>query len=413
MADDLLIPNLLPGAGEGEPGKAPGLRPGGSRQEGVLQAGDAVETYYEILGVRRDASDREIKDAYRLLARRLHPDVSRETGAEEGFKKVNEAYRVLSDPVERGRYDTLGHEKYRRSPAGSPDHPPSRAPGDYQAQGDIFDLFFSERSWGPAEAFRPRASSDILVRVQVTLGEALLGSERVIEVPSAARCTACGGTGSSTGKAVPCPRCGGSGREETGGRGSPGTGPAPCRECGGRGRIPGSRCSSCDGWGAIQETKRVMVRIPPGIDSGMRIRKEGFGGRGDGIPGGDLYVEVNVLPHPVFTRKGEDLETPVHLSPARAALGSAVMVETVDGRSLRVEIPPGVQHDTAVRVPGEGVKARDRAGDLVLRIRIDSPGEITAEERELYRKILRIEERKEEKKGIISGYLSRLKGAGR
>jgi molecular chaperone DnaJ len=371
------------------------------------------ETYYELLGVRRNASDREIKDAYRVLARQLHPDVSREAGAEERFKGVNEAYRVLSNPVERGRYDTLGHEKYRKSPPGSTDPSHPRGAGDAPPGSDIFDLFFSERSWGPAQAFRPRGCSDLLVRVPVSFEEALLGSERVIEVPSASRCTTCGGTGSRTGKAGPCPRCGGSGREEAGGRGSTGNGPAPCRECGGRGRIPESRCTSCDGWGEIQETKRVTVRIPPGIDNGMRIRKEGLGSREDGIPSGDLYVEVTVLPHPRFTRKGDDLETPVHLSPARAALGSVITVETVDGRSIRVEIPLGVQHEGSVRVPGEGVKARDRAGDLVLRIWIDTPEKITAEERDLYRQLVRIEERKEEKKGVISGYLSWLKGPGR
>jgi molecular chaperone DnaJ len=160
----------------------------------------------------------------------------------------------------------------------------------------------------------------------------------------------------------------------------------------------------------------VTVRLPPGIDSGMRIRKEGLGkGRDPEIPEGDLYVEVMILPHGRFTRKGDDLEIPVHISPPRAALGTAVDVETLDGRLIRVEIPPGLQHDATVRVRGEGVKMRDRCGDLVVRVRIDTPEKTTAEERDLYRRLLRIEEGRErmKKRGLIARYFSKIRDAGR
>jgi molecular chaperone DnaJ len=162
--------------------------------------------------------------------------------------------------------------------------------------------------------------------------------------------------------------------------------------------------------------KGVTVRIPPGIDSGMRIRKEGLGeSRDQEIPSGDLYVEVTILPHPRFSRKGDDLEIALHISPARAALGSVSEAETIDGRVIRVEIPPGTQHDAAVRVRGEGVKMRDRSGDLIARVKIDTPGKTTAEERDLYRKLLQIEERKEamKKKGLISRYVEKMKDVGR
>jgi molecular chaperone DnaJ len=371
-------------------------------------------TYYEILGVPRDASDREIKNAYRVLARRLHPDICRESGAEERFKEINEAYRVLSDPGERGRYDALGHEMYRRSPAGFGD--PSGQGGimDFRGFGDAFDLFFSGKAWGDAASFRPRSPSDILIRMEITLEEAVLGTERVVEVPYATRCGSCRGTGSITGKVRVCPRCGGRGGEglEAASVGFIGPGSPPCRECGGKGKIPDEPCITCGGWGATQETRRVTVHTPPGIDTGMRIRKEGLGKEVDpGIPRGDLYIEVTILPHGRFTRKGDDLEIPVHISPARAALGSVTKIGTIGGKVLRVEIPPGIQHGAPVRVKGGGVKTRERCGDLILRIWIVSPEKITAEERNLYRQLLRIEDRKEEpgKGGVISRYLSKIR----
>ena len=156
------------------------------------------ETYYGILGISKDATDREIKHAYRILARQLHPDICREPGAEDRFKRINEAYRVLSDHEERGRYDAMGHDRYRRSPAGSRDFPGPHGPWEFRGFSDFFDLFFSERAWGSERDFRPRSVSDILVRIQITLEEAILGSEKVIEVPYASRCAPCGGTGSTT-----------------------------------------------------------------------------------------------------------------------------------------------------------------------------------------------------------------------
>jgi molecular chaperone DnaJ len=371
------------------------------------------ETYYEILGVPRDASEREIKEAYRHLAKKLHPDVCSEEEAGDRFRQVNEAYRVLSDQGERGRYDALGHENYYLYRAG---HRGPSAPGTsppFPGFGDAFDRFFTEKSWGSPRAFRPKAGSDILVRVPVTLEEAVLGARKEVGVPHAFQCPACGGSGSTLGKTRPCPRCGGSGREGTVAPGNfPGQGAAPCRECGGRGRSAEAPCRQCDGWGAIQEMRRITVRIPAGIESGMRIRREGLGDRkAEGIPQGDLYIEVAVLPHDRFTRTGDDLEVPFILSPARAALGSAAEVVTIRGKPVRVDIPPGVQQGAGVRVPGEGVKTRDRCGDLVLRIRIEIPEGITAEEQDLYRRILRIEQRREGlKTGVLDRYVSRIKG---
>lgn len=368
-------------------------------------------TYYEILGVPRDAPDREIKQAYLILARRFHPDVCREEDAEGRFKRINEAYQVLSDAGERARYDAMGHDTYLRHQAESGDISGSHGPPGFPGFGDAFDLFFPEREWGPAGTFRPASTSDILVRMEITLEEAILGCEKVIEIPYVAGCASCGGTGSATGTARPCSLCGGSGiggRDDRGDLADPGA--SPCRECGGKGRIPEEPCIPCGGWGVIRRARRVPVRIPPGIDSGMRIRKEGLGdGRDPGIPGGDLYIEVAILPHDRFTRRGDDLEIPLHISPARAALGSTAGIEMIDGRVIQVAIPAGVQHGAPVRVRGGGVKTREGCGDLIVRIRIDSPEKTTAAERDLYRKLLRIEEAREglKKGGLLSRYFSR------
>lgn len=375
------------------------------------------DSYYELLGVPRDASDREITQAFRLLARRLHPDVSREPGAEERFKEVNEAYLVLSSPEERLRYDSMGHDAYRMFRAGArwPPHGPRGDPG-FHGFGDAFDLFPGQ-AWGPPSAFRPRAAPDLLVRIEITLGEAILGCDRVVEVPRVTRCNACDGTGSTSRRARPCPRCGGTGREGRPGPGGPsGSWDSPCRECGGRGRLPEEPCIPCGGWGTIRETRRVPVRIPPGIGSGMRIRKEGLGeGMEEGIPNGNLYIEVQILPHARFTRTGEDLEMLLHISPAMAALGTVSEVETIDGKVISAEIPPGVQHDSVVRVKGRGVRTRERCGDLILRIRIEVPERMTAGERDLYLQLLRAEEEKKEmrRKGVLSACISRIRGEGR
>jgi molecular chaperone DnaJ len=375
--------------------------------------GGTPETYYEILGIPGDAPDREIRRAYRSLARSLHPDICREAGAEDRFKRINEAYRVLSNPVERRRYDLMGHKRYLLFPGGSGNPPAACGTPDTRGSGDVFNLFFSEKAWGSERIFRPRSCTDILVRTAVTFGEAIHGCEKMIEVPHAFRCTSCGGTGSGTRKVSTCPGCAGTG---SGGRGAGGDridlDPVPCRECGGRGRIPEEPCTLCDGWGVIRATRKVPVRIPPGIDSGMRIRKEGLGEGGDtGIPKGDLYVEVMVLPHERFVRKGEDLEVTLPISPARAVLGTTADVETFDGRVLRVEIPPGVQHDMTVRVAREGVRLQDRCGDLVVRIRVTTPEKTTAGERDLYRRLIRIEEERERgrNRGLIPRYLSKIR----
>ena len=222
-----------------------------------------------------------------------------------------------------------------------------------------------------------------------------------------------GGRAAQQVKCTHAPGAAGSGRENAGiSRDSTDLGSSPCGQCGGKGRIPEVTCTLCGGWGATQAIRRVAVRIPPGIDSGMRIRKEGLGeSRDQEIPDGDLYVEVTILPHPRLTRQGDDLEASVHLSPARAALGSITEVETIEGKMVRVEIPAGVQQDAAIRVKGEGVKTRDLSGDLVVRVKVDIPGKTTAGERDLYQRLLRIEERREglKKKGLISRYFGKMR----
>lgn len=177
-----------------------------------------------------------------------------------------------------------------------------------------------------------------------------------------------------------------------------------CTACGGRGRIPESRCKACGGSGHQRARQTVKVKIPPGVDTGMRLRMEGYGDAGEyGAPSGDLYIEISVAPHKAFTRRGDNLETGIDITPAQAVLGSQVEVQTIDGRTITLDIPAGVQHNTGLKIPGEGVRWQTRPGDMLVRVRIAVPTRLTDEERELYGRLLDIEGSSPPAKGAKRG----------
>jgi len=177
-----------------------------------------------------------------------------------------------------------------------------------------------------------------------------------------------------------------------------------CTACGGRGKIPESRCKACGGTGHRRARQTVKVRIPPGVDTGMRLRMEGYGDAGEyGAPAGDLYIEITVAPHRAFTRRGDDLETTVDITPAQATLGSEVEVRTIDGRTVVLDIPAGVQHNTGLKIPGEGVRWQTKPGDMLVRVHIVTPERLTEEERELYRRLLELEGSKPSTKAAKKG----------
>ncbi len=368
-----------------------------------------AEDYYEILGIPRNSDEKEVKKAYRTLARKYHPDVCKEPGAEERFKQINEAYSVLSDPQKRAQYDHLGHENYTHTSKGSY----SGGGGfggfsaDFSGFGDIFDFFGGGFGGGSRQA-GPRAGADMLMRLVITLEDAVFGADREIEVSHSEPCPTCDGTGSETKTRISCPRCGGSGQLRQMSQTIFGqfVRMSTCPDCRGIGKVPEVRCRQCRGAGTTQVRRKVSVHIPAGIDTGMRLRMEGYGEAGDyGAPNGDLFIEVAVKPHGRFVRHGDNLEVIQEISPAQAVSGSVVQIETIEGKHVDLTIPAGIQHDTALKIPGEGVRKRGRPGDLLVRVKIRIPRQPSPEIRELYEKILELEgsSAAEEKKGFFSG----------
>lgn len=374
----------------------------------------AAADYYEVLGISRNADEKEIKKAYRTMARKYHPDVCKEPHAEEKFKEINEAYSVLSDSQKRAQYDQLGHETFTSASKGQYTNTGGFQGGGFSADfsgfGDIFDFFGGgfggQRSYGPAKG------GDLLMKMEIDFEDAVFGSDREIEVLHTEPCETCGGSGSETKKTINCSRCGGSGQMRQMSQTIFGqfVKMTPCPDCHGRGRLPERRCPECKGLGSRRVKRKVTVHIPAAVESGMRLRMEGYGEGGDpGAPNGDLYIEMYVKKHPVFSRHGDHIEMTVEISPAQAVLGSKIEVGTVDKRKVDVTVPPGVQFNTALKISGEGVRRRGRPGDLLVRVKITTPRHISDEEREMYEKILEIEKKsnKTDKKGFFHSFMGK------
>ncbi len=350
------------------------------------------ESYYDVLGIPRNATETDIKKAYRNLAKKYHPDVCKEPGAEEKFKSINEAYAVLSDESKRRQYDQLGHENFTNASKGSYGGPGGGGfNADFSGFGDIFDSFFGG---GGGRRAGPQQGDDLLMRIQITLEDAVFGAQKEIEVMHTEQCSTCNGTGSSTGKTVTCPKCGGTGQIKQVRNSIFGqmVTASPCPNCNGRGKMPESPCKSCGGTGRTKVLRKVTVHIPPGIDTGMRLRMEGYGEAGEyGAPNGDLYIEVRVASNPKFEREDDNLVTQYELSPAQAVLGCEVEIETLDKKTVSLKIPAGIAYGTRLRIPGEGVRRRGNFGSLLVRIVIATPKKISATERELYESLLAAE----------------------
>lgn len=367
--------------------------------------------YYDILGIPRNADEKEIKKAYRNLARKYHPDVCKEKGAEEKFKGINEAYSVLSDEQKRTQYDSMGHETYTNASKGSYTGGGFGGGGfsaDFSGFGDIFDFF-----GGGQRRSGPQPGADLLMRIQISLEEAVSGIDRDIEVMHTEPCPVCNGSGSETKRLNTCPRCGGSGQMRQAAHSSFGQfiRMMTCSQCGGKGKIPEKVCKECRGSGHSRVKRKVSVHIPAGIDNGMRLRMEGYGEAGDyGAPNGDLYLEVYVQSHERFVRSGDNLEMTIEISPAQAVLGTSVEIETIDKRHLDLKVPPGIQHNTALKIAGEGMKRRGKPGDLLVRVKIITPKSVSSEQRELYQKIAELEGKSSGSGGFFSGLMGKKKG---
>jgi molecular chaperone DnaJ len=345
----------------------------------------AKRDYYEVLGVPRAADAEEIKRAFRRLARQYHPDVNKSPAAEGTFKEINEAYEVLSDDQKRAAYDRFGHAGVNGSVGGAGPFDPFAGFGF----GDIFDSFetiFSTVT-GAATRKRPQRGADLRYTLTLTFEEAVFGCEKEIDIPRLESCPVCRGTGAEPGtQPVRCPRCGGTGEVRQRGPFLNMIVMAPCEQCQGEGMINAIPCHECQGQGRIRATRKLVVKVPAGVDENAQIRLSGEGEAGlRNGPRGDLYVALRIKPHAHFRRQGDDIlyELPVNI--AQAALGSEVVVPTVDGQEEILYIQPGTQNGRAYHLRGKGVPhlRGNSRGDQVVVVRVVIPTKLTERQRKL------------------------------
>jgi len=346
----------------------------------------AKRDYYEVLGVPRNASEADVKKAFRTLARQYHPDANKEDpNAAEKFKEINEAHQVLSDADRRAKYDQFGHAAEQMGGGGG--NPFEGMNGDFSGFGDIFDMFFGGQG-RQRQQRGPARGADLQYELDLSLEEAAFGIKKEIRIPRTEECGTCHGSGAKPGThPTTCSKCKGTGQIQQAQNTIFGrfVNVAPCDRCGGDGKIIESPCATCRGRGLVQKMHNVEVNIPGGVDTGSRLRMSGFGEKGErGGPAGDLYIVMRVRPDSRFRRQDDDLISEVAISIAQAALGTEVEVPTLDGPEL-VRIPEGTQHGDTIRLKGKGIKHLRGAGrgDQHVVIGVKVPTKLSPREREL------------------------------
>jgi molecular chaperone DnaJ len=343
--------------------------------------------YYEILGIHRNASEIEIKKAFRKLALQHHPDKNPgDMSAEERFKEVTEAYEVLSDPQKRAQYDQFGHAGVG---GGSGFH--SGGFGAGSPFGDIFSDIFGDIFGGGRQRGRGRHGDDLQYNMEISFEEAAFGVENKIDIPYAKRCDACGGSGAKPGSdPKTCPTCRGAGqvRFQQGLFAMSRT----CSHCNGEGRVVDNPCLTCHGSGNVRDRKKLSVKVPPGVETGNRLKLAGEGGQGTkGGPNGDLYVLLTVRDHPIFSRDGNDVVCEIPISFTQAALGCEIEVPSLDGK-LSLKIPEGTQSAKSFRMRGKGIPSLQGygRGDQLVVIRVETPVDLTRRQKELLEEFAQI-----------------------
>ena len=371
--------------------------------------------YYQILGVSRDVDKDELKRAYRRLARKYHPDVNKEAGAEEKFKEINRAYEVLSEPETRSRYDRFG-EAGLGGGGGAPGY-------DYSDMGgfaDIFETIFSGFGGGVGTGAGgqsrrrngPVRGEDLRLDLKLDFREAVFGGEKQIKIPHLESCTTCGGSGAKPGTgAKTCGVCNGTGQVRRATRTPFGSFAqvSACTNCNGTGQVIEEKCVTCNGAGRLQKTKKLKITIPPGVDNGTRLRVSGEGDAGmrNGTPG-DLYVYLFVESDREFTREGINIRSSLTVSYLQAILGCTLKVNTVDGKE-ELTIPAGTQPNTVLTLENKGVPKLGNPvsrGNHLITIKIDIPTKINSEERELLEKLAAVRGEatdKSNKEGFLGG----------
>jgi len=351
----------------------------------------AKEDYYELLGVSRDVSEEDLKKAYRKKAVQYHPDKNPgNKEAEEMFKKVSEAYEVLKDPDKRAAYDRFGHAAFAQGGAGP--RPGSATAGGFHdpfdifrevfggSGGSIFEEFFGGGGGGAGDGAREGA--DLRYDIELSLEEAARGVEKEISFRKLATCTRCHGSGAEPGsKRVPCPTCRGAGQVTT----SRGffTVRQVCPTCHGNGTRIEKPCHECRGEGRVNQTAKLNVRVPPGVDTGSKLRSAGNGEAGvGGGPAGDLYIVIHVKEHEIFERQGDDLFCEIPVKFTLAALGGTIEVPTLSGKAS-LKIPAGTQTGTTFRLKNRGMPGlrSGQPGDQLVRVQVEVPTHLNADQR--------------------------------
>lgn len=361
--------------------------------------------YYNILGVEEDASQKEIKKAYRRKAKKYHPDSNSEEADEEKFKKINEAYKVLSDEEKRKKYDRFGKQgvsqDYRR-----------QARYDFSDFEDLFGSVFGD-FFGGAQGQRKRTGKNLKAGLEIDLEDAYSGTEKTLNIKRYKKCDECDGTGSEDGNLSTCDKCGGTGRQKQMrntmlGRQVMVT---ECDKCEGTGKIPKEECNTCNGSGRNYETEKIKIDIPQGIKHGQRLKVDGkghYGGRGK--TAGDLYVFIKIKEHDFFERKDENLFYNLEIGVAQAVLGDEVEVPTMEGK-VKLSIPSGTQSGDVFRIKGKGMprqrsRFRTKHGDLYIKTIVKVPEKLSDREEELFEELREIEG---EKSDVEKGFFETLK----
>lgn len=349
--------------------------------------------YYEVLGIARGASAAEIKTSYRRLARQFHPDINKEPAAEELFKEINEAYEVLGDEQKRATYDRFGHAGLQGAGAGAGGFGGFGGFGDL---GDIFEEFFSgvsgTRTRRSARARGPARGDDLRADISIPFLEAVFGTEREIQVPRTETCPQCQGSGAEPGTTpIVCNQCRGTGEVRQVQQSFLGSfvNVGTCPTCGGSGETIPTPCSQCNGRKRVRKSHTLKVKVPAGIDSGMRIRLVGEGDAGArGGPAGNLYVFVNVEDHPYFQRREDDIILNLVINVAQAALGDEITIPTVNGEE-EIRIESGTQPGHVIRLRGRGVPhiRQSGRGDQILVVQVAVPEKLDSEQRELFHQL--------------------------
>lgn len=353
--------------------------------------------YYEVLGVSKTASAEEIKKAYRSLAKKYHPDINKEPGAEEKFKEINEAYEVLSDETKRRNYDQFGfNDPTGGFGGGSGFNGFGGGFGGFGGFEDIFSSFFGGGAGRGRQSNQPQQGEDIERQMTISFEDAVFGATKKVRLAVDEECTACGGSGAYSKSDIhTCPDCHGTGyilRRQNTILGVTQT-QSVCPRCHGTGKEIKRKCDVCGGSGRVRKTKDVEIKIPEGIDTGMSLRLAGYGSAGiNGGPNGDLYITFKVTPHDTFKRDGQNIYLEIPISFSQAALGDTIEVPTL-WKPEKLKIPAGTQSETTFTLKGKGVKNPKGMGrgDQIVIVHVKTPTKLTKEEEEIFNKLANVE----------------------